>query len=169
MHFRGIFISKLVFFVCVLGFFLLLFKNPFSYKNLIANFEPFPDTFQYVVPAKSFADNRVFGLVREGRLLEPQVAPLYSFMLIPFYLLNSDPRMFYLANVLLALTSFILFYFLMRKLTGNIWIISLVLFLYVTNYYIYWYPTLAMADNLILTFFLLALWFYTRTLILKPL
>lgn len=58
--------------------------------------------------------------------------------------------MFYFANVLLSLISLYLFYLVLKRLTKNKWLIGLGLFLFVTNFYLYWYPQWAMAENLLL-------------------
>lgn len=137
-------------------FLLLLVKNPFSERTLIPNFEPFPDTFHYVTSARSFLAGFGLNLVREGRILAPNVPPLYSVTLVPLFAIYNDPRVFYFTNVILSLASLTLFYLIIKKIIKNIWIIGLVLFLYVTNYFLYWYPTLAMAENLILPLFLSA-------------
>ncbi|MDD2822999.1 MAG: hypothetical protein PHQ59_02845 [Candidatus Daviesbacteria bacterium] len=66
------------------------------------------------------------------------------------YLINSDVRMFYFTNIVFALSSFCIFYLILRKLVGNPLIKAFVLILYVTNYDLYWFPNLAMAENLTL-------------------
>lgn len=148
----------------------LLAKNPFSQRTLIPNFEPYPDSIHYIVPARSAAQGREFAIVREERTIKPSVPLLYSAFLTPFFMVNSDPRFFYFANVFLSIAGLILLYTIIRKLlsnhpstslrvnqllTTNHLILFVSLFLYVTNYFIYWYPTLAMAENLTLFLFLL--------------
>lgn len=149
--------SKYLFFAGLLLFALLLYKDPFSQRSLIPNMEPYPDTFHYIVPVRSLLQGRGFKLWREFGETNPVVSPLYSVVLMPFYLINQDVRMFYFANVTLSLLSLFLFYVILKKLTNNIWVIGLALFLFVTNYYLYWYPQWAMAENLILPVFLGAL------------
>jgi len=96
------------------------------------------------------------------------VPPLYSVILIPLFSIHNDVRMFYFTNMLLSLLSFFLFYKIITKLlsdlpfsksnhqplTTNHLITFITLFLYVTNYFFYWYPSLAMAENLTLFLFL---------------
>lgn len=142
---------------CVFIFLLLLFKDPFSERTLIPNFEPYPDTFYYTVPPLNLAKGDGFYLSREGRILRNSVPPLYSLVILPFILVNPDPRMVYYANVFLALISFIFFLLILRKITENVWIIGITLFLYVTNYFLFWMPTLAMAENLLLPLYLAAI------------
>jgi len=159
-----------IFVFCLLIFLLFLARNPFSSRTLIPNFEPYPDAIHYVVPARNFVINTQFAIVREGRVINPRVPPLYSLFLIPFYALNSDPRFFYFGNVLLALCSFFLFYLIIKQLSKNDFrpltfdsrlitkiLIFFPLFLYITNYFNYWYPTLAMSENLTIFLFLLNL------------
>jgi hypothetical protein len=137
-----------IFIANIFLFIFLLLKNPFSDRNLIPNFEPYPDTIHYINPARSFVSGQGFQVVREGRAFAPSVPLLYSITLIPFFLIKNDPRMFYFGNLLLAFTALFLFFQILKKVSKNIWIIGFSLFLYVTNYFLYWYPNLAMAENL---------------------
>lgn len=93
-------------------------------------------------------------MVRENRKKSVSVPPLYSLTLLPGYLVNNDPRIFYFVNVLLSLVSAVFLMLILEKLSKNILLSSFVLLIYITNYFIYWYPTLAMAENLILPIFL---------------
>lgn len=148
----------LIFTICLLIFSMLLYKDPFSQRTLISNLEPYPDTIHYIVPARSLASGDEFLVKREGRGFHPSVKPLYSLILIPGYIFNKDPRIFYFTNFILAMVSVSLFFLIIRKITKNIWISGLIFLLYITNYFFYWFPTLAMAENLILPLFLAALW-----------
>lgn len=136
---------------------LLLFKNPFSERNLISNLEPYPDTINYLSPALNVIEGKGFVIEREGRIKEPNVPFLYSATLIPLFLINKDVRMFYFTNVIISMVSLFLFFKICRKLFGDPYIVGVILFLYVTNYFIYWFPTLAMAENLLIPLFLLSL------------
>jgi hypothetical protein len=153
---RKLFLLNLVF---VVLFGLLIYKDPFSERTLIPNFEPYPDTFFYINPALSLIKGDGMHIVREGRVLKPNVPPLYSLTLAPVFLIRQDPRMAYYVNVILAFASLFLFWAILRKLFTNKLIIYLLLLLYTTNYFIYWMPTLVMAENLTLTLFLAALFF----------
>jgi hypothetical protein len=152
-----------VFWVALCIFALLLAKNPFSTRTLIPNFEPYPDTIHYVNSAQSFIRGHGLQIWREGRALKTTVPPLYSLALVPAFLLRNDARMFYFINILLAFGSFSFFYLLLRRLiTNNFSLITAVsLFLYVTNYFIYWYPSLAMAENLTLFLFMIGIYLFT--------
>jgi len=141
---------------CVFIFLLLLFKDPFSQRTLIPNFEPYPDTFNYIDPALNFVKGKGFSLNREGRIRVQAVPPLYSFSLIPMFLLKSDPLMAYYANVILSSVSLLFFWLILRRIFVNKFIIFPLLILYVTNYFIYWVPSLIMAENLTLTLFLIS-------------
>jgi len=175
-----VFIKKhWIFVICFFIFLLFLARNPFSSRTLIPNFEPYPDAIHYVAPARNFVINNQFAIVREGRVMTPRVPPLYSLFLIPFYMINNDARFFYFGNVFLALFSFFLFYLIIKKLTTNnqpfdssqgkqpitgYLIIFFSLFLYITNYFNYWYPTLAMSENLTIFLFLINIY-----ILIKPL
>lgn len=140
-------------------FLLLTFKDPFSQRTLIPNFEPYPDTFHYINPALSLLKGTGFNLVRENRILKSHVSPLYSISLIPLFLLRPDPRMAYYSNVILAFLSLFLFWKILWVVIKNNMIILLLLILYVTNYFIYWVPSLIMAENLTLTLYLASVYF----------
>lgn len=135
-------------------FALLLFRNPFGQRTLIPNLEPYPDTFHYIVPARSAVNGGPFAITRGFGELSPGVPPFYSLILIPFFAAYSDPRVFYLANVALSFISFYLLYLILKRITQNIWVQSIILFLFSTNFFVYWYPQFAMAENLILPIFL---------------
>lgn len=145
-------------FVVLFG--LLIYKDPFSQRTLIPNFEPYPDTFFYINPALSLIKGDGMHIVREGRVLKPNVPPLYSLTLTPIFLIRQDPRMAYYVNVILAFTSLFLFWAILRKLFTNKLIVYLLLILYTTNYFIYWVPTLIMAENLTLTLFLAVMFLF---------
>lgn len=149
-------IGKLLNFVVIILFLLLLFKDPFSERTLIPNFEPHPDTFNYIDPALNLIKGKSFNLNREGRIRVQAVPPLYSFSLMPLFLLKSDPRMAYYANVILSSVSLLFFWLILRRIFVNKLIIFFLLVLYVTNYFIYWVPSLIMAENLTLTLFLIS-------------
>lgn len=144
-------------------FFLLLARNPFSNRTLIPNFEPFPDGFHYVTSARCMLAGYGRTLCREGRTIKPSVPPLYSWYLVPFFLIKNDARMFYFGNILLSFVSLLLFYALVRKLIPHKNVQFMTILLYVGNYFTYWYPTLAMAENLLIPIFLLCLY-----LLLQP-
>ncbi len=143
-----------VFFVTLVIFLLLLAKNPFSQRTLIPNFEPYPDTIHYVNAAQSLVRGHGLAIWREGRSLQTSVPPLYSLFLTPLFFIHNDPRVFFFTNIILALFSFLFFYLIIKKITKNQIIQSIALFLYTTNYFFYWYPSLAMAENLTLFLFM---------------
>ncbi len=149
-------IDLIYFLICTLVLIFLLFKNPFSSRTLIPNFEPSPDSFDYVTSARSFVQGKGLKLTRAEGVLESSVPPLYSLALVPGFLINLDARMFYFTNILLALFSAGIFFKILTKITDNTIIRFSVFFFYVTNYSIYWYPTLAMSENLLLLLFNLA-------------
>lgn len=142
-------------------------KSPYSLRNLISNMEPYPDTFHYIIPARSLASGGPFAIARESRTLKPTVPPLYSLFLLPAYFINHDPRTFYFVNIILSCISLWLLSLILKKITENKWIYGLILFLFATNYYMYWYPQWAMAENLILPIFLLGI-YLLMTPISKP-
>lgn len=142
--------SHLFFVICFSFFLILLAKNPFSTRTLIPNLDPFPDTLHYLAPIDSLLRGQGFRFSRDEIIGElASVPPLYSFVLTPFVAIGADVRMFYFGNVLISLLSFWIFYLVVRIIAENKYVIGASLFLYSTNYYLYWYPQWAMAENLI--------------------
>lgn len=156
-----------IFFAVLIIFLALLARNPFSTRTLIPNLEPYPDTIHYLSPPHNLVAGHGFSLWREGRSLKSWVPPLYSALMIPAFLIHNDVRMFYFVNVLLAIISFLFFYLIIRKITSNVILLGVALFLYATNYFNYWYPTLAMGENLVIPLFLVAVWLLTLKTSLK--
>lgn len=156
--------KKLLLAVIFLTFLLLLFKNPFSERNLIPNLEPFPDTIHYLNPPLSFLEGKGFIIEREGRTIRPAVPFLYSASLTPGYIINRDVRFFYFTNIILAFLGLLFFYKSLQKILSNTYVILFILFLYVTNYFIFWYPNLPMAENLLLTLYLIGFYLFISKL-----
>jgi len=140
-----------LFLILAIGVFLILsWKNPYGTSSLIGNFDPFPDSLHYVVPARNFVNGDGFVFAREGGKTVIAVPPLYSLTLIPIYFLNNDARSYYFANLILGVISIILLFKISRKLTKSAWMTGLLLFTYVTSFVIYWQTSLAMAENVLL-------------------
>ncbi len=140
-----------LFLVLAIGVFLVLsWKNPYGTSSLIGNFDPFPDSLHYVVPARNFVMGNGFVFAREGGKTVINVPPLYSLTLIPIYFFNLDARSFYFANVLLGIISIVLLFKISQKLSRSVWSTGLLLFTYVTSFVIYWQTSLAMAENVLL-------------------
>ncbi|HEX7018112.1 MAG TPA: hypothetical protein VF209_04365 [Patescibacteria group bacterium] len=136
---------------------LLLARNPFSLRTLIPNFEPYPDSFHYVTTSRCFLQGQGWLLCRpDVQGVTPAVPPLYSAAMMPFFLIYNDPRMFYFANVTLAIISVWLLWRILTILKLNTLIQFFILGIYVTTYYVYWLPVLAMAENTLLPLFLAA-------------
>lgn len=140
--------------------FVLLFRNPYNNRTLIPNFEPFPDTFHYVTVARCFLARGEWILCRDGIQHElpgakPSVPQAYSLALIPGFMYNFDPRTFYYSNVVLSFVSLMLLYGILKRVTHKQSIQLFVLAVVVTSYHVYWLPTLAMAENLLIPLYLL--------------
>ena len=145
--------------MCVLA--VLLLRNPYSTRTLIPNLEPFPDAFYYTTPPRCFLQGQGWNMCRmhnsEIEGISPAVPPAYSLTFIPGYILNFDVRTFYFTNILLAFISLSLLYKVSKNFFQNQLITGIILFFYATNYFTYWYPTLAMAENLLSPLFLLSI------------
>lgn len=133
----------------------LLLQNPFSGNTIISDLPPLPDSLQYINPARSLVEGKGLRVTRIGRGIPLSSPPLYSLLLAPFMALTSDPRVFYLANVFLAIISLLLFFRLLMIVIENKWVVLFVLCLYITNPSVYTLPILVLAENLLLPLFLI--------------
>jgi len=139
--------------VGLIGTYLLLaYKNPYKANNLIANLEPFPDTFYYSVPVWNWLHGNGYKMAYEGMEISKDVPPLYGFYLAPFFKIFDDVRSYYFANMVLCFGSILLFVRLTAKFFEKSkirwWLVALTGFILVTNFYFYNLPTLMMAENL---------------------
>lgn len=147
-------------------FFVLILKNPYSTRNLVANLEPFPDAQHYITAPLCFIKFNQWKLCRlnnpdlEGT--KPSVPPLYSISLLPFLFINHDPRTVYFVNLLFAFISLIFLRKLLDKLFKNFFITNIISVFLITNYFFYWVPTLAMAENLFLPLFFFGVYLLTQ-------
>ena len=112
--------KKLISFFTFFLFFVLVIKNPYSSRNLVANLEPFPDSQHYLTAPLCFLDRGDWNLCRINKPeligTKPSVPPLYSISLLPFLFFNSDPRTVYFANLVFAFTSLVLLRKILNKL-----------------------------------------------------
>lgn len=146
----------------------LLARNPFSQRTLIPNFEPFPDAFHYVTTPRCWLSGQGWNICREGGLvIRPGVPPLYSVLMIPFFVIRNDPRMFYFLNLSLSVVSFVMLAVIVKNLKLAKLFRFTVLILFATNYYTFWFPSLAMAEQLLVPWFLLSLWLVSSRVSLK--
>lgn len=147
-----------------LVFFFLVCRNPYSNRTIIANLEPYPDSFHYVNPALSFIQGKGLYITRGESKILPSVPPLYSLSLIPGYLINSDVRTFYFTNVFLGFLSVSLFLLILKEVfPTKRGLRFFLLFLFATNTILYWFPELAMAENLLMPLLLIEV-----LLLIKP-
>lgn len=153
--------SNYLFYILTLVFTLLLFRNPYSTRTLIPNLEPFPDAMYYTTPQRCFLQGQNWKMCRlhnpEIEGIKTVIPPAYPLVLLPGYILNFDVRSFYFTNIFLALVSLTLLYKVSQNFFKNQQIIGLILFFYISNYFTYWYPTLAMAENLLIPLFLFSI------------
>jgi hypothetical protein len=147
-------------------FFLLVLKNPYSTRNLVANLEPFPDSQHYITAPLCFLNRGEWTLCRLNNVdlegSKPSVPPLYSISILPSLFINNDPRTVYFTNLFFALISLVLLRKLLNTLFKNFIITDIVSIFLITNYFFYWVPTLAMAENLFLPLFFFGVYLLTQ-------
>lgn len=161
-----------VFFLLIVIFLVLAYQDPFSTRSLVANLEPYPDTLYYSIPAWNLVNHGRFDMSSQtGKIMvENIVSPLYSLYLAPFFLIARDVRIFYFANIVLAILT-ILFTYLSLRIVNKGKLGLLLTFLggviLVTNEIFYKLPSLLMAENFsifVLSFYTYLLFKYRKSL-----
>jgi hypothetical protein len=71
------------------------------------------------VPAINLSEGQGFGLAAAGKFIRVWLPPLYSLLLVPFFLVNSSPSMFVLANVVLGCFTLIFTWHATNNITKN--------------------------------------------------
>jgi hypothetical protein len=134
---------------------LLIHKRPFTEYSLVKSFALNASQARYVATTKCWLEEQQLQLCAEK--YQPSLGIAYSFYLVPFFLIYSEPAMFYFANMILIIGSAILFDSLIRKLTHNHVFRFLLLSVIFTTPSFYTLPTKSSPANLWLFLILLAL------------
>lgn len=146
---------------------ILLFKNPLSSDNIISELEPSPDSVHYLNPLISLTQGKGLVMSYQQYSNSTNVPPLYTLVLFPIYFIFREIRFFYITNVILTIISVFLFYKITVKLFINKAIIGILFLSFVTNYVVFWYPSVPMAENLLMPVFLLSIWLILQPFTLK--
>lgn len=143
-------------FVLFLG--ALIHQYPFAEHSLVRNMAIDPNQVAHIKIVTCLKQSWQWSNCRAQLITNQQISPLYTAVILPFYFIQSDPMMFYFANVLLSLASLWLFYLLSQKVFKSSWQINLSLALYVLNPWTYRYPLAPVSSNLILLLTLALAW-----------
>lgn len=125
----------------------------FDHSHQLKNFEPYPDSLLFPLSARNLAMGRGLNLVTDWGQVNFWVPPLYSIYLTAFYLISSNPTIFYLANIILGLLTIFVIYKIIEKTTKKKIAIILGLFAYLSHLVIFWLPSLAMTENISILLF----------------
>lgn len=141
----------------------LMFKNPFSGQNIISDFGPLPDVIYYLYPAQSLVEGKGLKIIYQDSVITPITPPLYTLIVAPIYVFFNDLRAFYFINIGLILISTIFFYQIILKISSKVLVKIIVFLTFISTPIIYWYPSTAMPENLLICLFIISIW-----LLLKP-
>jgi hypothetical protein len=100
-----------------IGLILLVHKRPLTEYSLVKSFALAPQKSTYMAQTTCLAQNNNW----QQCLTKYQLglSGTYSLYLLPFYLIHSDPAMYYFANLILIIGSATLFGLLIKKLFSN--------------------------------------------------
>ncbi len=138
---------KVTLIVLWLVFVSLSFRNPFNNRSILPNLEPYNDSLYYSLPTINFLKGKGFVMSAFGREVTNLVPPLYSIYLLPFFAIFQNIRIFYIANMILALGSIYFFCKSCKIIFKNNFIVLFLGGILVTNFYFYNLPSLLMAEN----------------------
>ena len=107
------------FYFAFLILFFFLHKNPYKEHSLLRNFDTSTEAIENVTVAKCFIKTGTFSICRNNGFILKENKNIYSFLLVPFLKINSDPATFYFLNLSLVLITFLVIYKVISKLTKN--------------------------------------------------
>ena len=123
---------------------LLVHKRPFTEYSLVKSFALNTSQAKYVAVTKCWFESGQ-GCVQQH---QSGLGTAYSLYLLPFYLLYSEPAMFYFANLILIVSSAILFNSIIRKFTQDAIFRFLLLVIIFTTPSLYTLPTKSSPANM---------------------
>jgi hypothetical protein len=132
-------------------------------SHVLYNLEPYPDGLLYALSARNFAMTGEFALRYQDTQLAFWTQPLYSLLLIPMYLLNSQPQVFFVSNYIMGLSTLILVSLTLWKRTKNIVLVLLGQLILLSHGYFIWVAQLPMAENAVLLLVALLLYVLLNT------
>ncbi|MBU0974155.1 O-antigen ligase family protein [Patescibacteria group bacterium] len=107
------------FYFAFLILFFLLHKNPYKEHSLLRNFNTSVEAIENVTAAKCFIKTGTFSICSNNAFVLKENKNIYSFLLVPFLKIDSDPATFYFLNLTLILITFLVTYKFISKLTKN--------------------------------------------------
>jgi len=143
------------FVILIFAFSILIYRDPFSEHNLLANLEPINQSYQYLTPARCLVQGKGFNLCREAGQITSKVVPFYSLLITPFLYLKDDARVFIYVNLILSFFSLYLFYLIIKQISKSNKLNFALLLLFIINPLFLWSHGSALPIHLIFTTFLL--------------
>ncbi len=137
---------------------IFLDKTHFAY-----NLEPYPDALLYALSARTIAVHHQSGLIYKDAHIETWVPQFYSWFLVPFYYISRHPLIFIVANILLSISSFLLFFKVAQNLFKNDEAVFFSLILLFTHAYVWWLPAFALTENMFFLIFVAAVYLVTAS------
>ncbi|MCB9812836.1 MAG: O-antigen ligase family protein [Pseudomonadales bacterium] len=114
-HFK----KHFTFYLAFLLLFLTLHKNPYATNSLLKNFDTTPEAIENVVTAKCYLKINAFSVCRDNGLVLKNNPNFYSFLLVPFYKIYSDPGTYYYLNISLAILIILIVYLIISKIIAS--------------------------------------------------
>ncbi len=107
------------FYFAFLILFFMLHKNPYKEHSLLRNFDTSIEAIENVTTAKCYIKTGTFSICRSNGFVLKENKNIYSFLLVPFLKIDSDPATFYFLNLSLVLITFLAIYKVISKITKN--------------------------------------------------
>lgn len=123
--------------------------------HVMKNLEPYPDGILFSLSARNLSLGRGLKLSTDFGQVRFWVPPLYALYLSCFYFFSKSVTVFYLANLSLGFLTIITLYLIVKKISSSIWPLLAAFLIYFSHIVIFWFPSLAMSENLSLFLFAL--------------
>lgn len=149
----------LVIAVCVTLFLLGALVRP---PHILLNLEPYPDALMYLVPPYNFVQGNGWQLLVADEAFLPNVPPLYSLSLVPFFFLFRSISSFVLLNLVLLVGVLWFFYRTLQNLTKSQVVEFLGLVVLLSHLVLVWYATLPMSELMGLVLLAAALYLFSQ-------
>lgn len=129
----------------------------FQKYHFFHNLEPYPDGLLYTLSARNFTKNFQLQLIYEDSTIPYWVAPIYSIVLIPLYLISDNHLNVLFANLVMGVVSIIFLARIVFFTTNSILLTLWALLTYISHGFILWIAQVPMAENLALMILIVAL------------
>jgi len=150
------------FWVIAVGVTLFLLSALVGPPHILLNLEPYPDALMYLVPPYNFVQGNGWQLQVADKAFLPNVPPLYSLSLVPFFFFFRSISAFVVLNLVLLVGVLWFFYRTLQNLTKSQLVQFVGLVVLLSHLMLVWYATLPMSELMGLVLLAAALYLFSQ-------